>query len=348
LWPQTHLLVPVSVNGVTDPGGDGIWIRITRILQDEPTLPPGHFVNDGCRGHHHERGDGDDDDDDDGRSGRRVWNVEESKGNISIDGRGVGSSGAQVRADASSRGDGRLYEIRFTAENGHGGSCSGVVTVGVPRDKHGRVVDSRVRYDSTVPGGPPLSGPEFNLPPQYINPGHQRSSAGRAVALETKAVDPNDDTLLYGDLVAAAHSLPPGLAIDAHTGRITGTPTTAGTYAVTLTATDPYGGRAATTFSWQITANRPPVALDDCRTTSKGTPTTIDVLANDRDSDGDSLVLLGVSSPAHGTATLNSNGTIAYAPAAGFVGTDVFTYTVGDRRGGTDAATVTVTVVPRR
>ena len=42
----------------------------------------------------------------------------------------------------------------------------------------------------------------------------------------------------------------------------------------------------------------------------------------------------------------NPNGTVTYAPDAGFSGTDAFTYTVSDGNGGTATASVSVTVLP--
>jgi hypothetical protein len=94
----------------------------------------------------------------------------------------------------------------------------------------------------------------------------------------------------------------------------------------------------------QVGGNQPPVATDDTVTISEDTATTIDVLANDSDEDGDTLAVASVGVPAHGTANVTPAGTIAYTPAAGFTGTDTFTYVVSDGQGHTDAATVTVTV----
>ena len=48
--------------------------------------------------------------------------------------------------------------------------------------------------------------------------------------------------------------------------------------------------------------------------------------------------------PAHGTATVNADGTVTYTPAANYHGADSFSYTIGDGNGGTATATVSVTV----
>ena len=73
-------------------------------------------------------------------------------------------------------------------------------------------------------------------------------------------------------------------------------------------------------------------------------PVTVNVLANDTDPDGDALSVIATTTPANGTVAVNAGGTVTYTPAAGFVGTDTFTYTVADPDGLTDTATVTVAV----
>jgi Bacterial Ig domain len=94
----------------------------------------------------------------------------------------------------------------------------------------------------------------------------------------------------------------------------------------------------------EIPTNDPPVAVDDTATTAFETPTTISVKANDSDPDGDAISVTGATDPAHGTTLVNADGTVTYAPDAGFSGTDTFEYTISDGHGHTDTATVTVTV----
>ena len=91
--------------------------------------------------------------------------------------------------------------------------------------------------------------------------------------------------------------------------------------------------------------NDDPVATDDTLVTSRDVPSTIAVLANDTDVDGDALSVTGVTAPASGTAIANGDGTITYTPAANFAGTDGFDYTVGDGAGGSDTGHVAVTVL---
>jgi hypothetical protein len=94
------------------------------------------------------------------------------------------------------------------------------------------------------------------------------------------------------------------------------------------------------------TATSPPVAADDSASTPSGVSVVIEVLANDTDADGDELRLASVGSSAHGTATAQADGSVTYSPAAGFDGSDSFVYTVSDGRGGTDTASVSITVLP--
>jgi hypothetical protein len=91
--------------------------------------------------------------------------------------------------------------------------------------------------------------------------------------------------------------------------------------------------------------NMPPVAADDSAVTDEDTVVSIDVLANDSDPDGDMLQIDDAGDPGNGIAVINA-GTIIYTPDADFNGADTFSYTISDGRGGTDTATVTVSVTP--
>ena len=92
--------------------------------------------------------------------------------------------------------------------------------------------------------------------------------------------------------------------------------------------------------------NNPPRAVDDAADTPEDTPVTIDVLGNDSDPDGNTLVVVEVSAPTHGTAVVADTGAVVYTPEPDFHGTDSFTYVVGDGSGLTARAAVDVTVLP--
>src|SRR5206468_1845231 len=78
-----------------------------------------------------------------------------------------------------------------------------------------------------------------------------------------------------------------------------------------------------------------PVAAADTFTVLAGTTLTQSapgVLANDTVAEGDSLTASVVTDPAHGTITLNANGSFSYTPNANFAGWDTFTYQIFDGR----------------
>ncbi|WP_433303609.1 Ig-like domain-containing protein [Actinoplanes sp. CA-030573] len=101
------------------------------------------------------------------------------------------------------------------------------------------------------------------------------------------------------------------------------------------------------TVTAALTVNSPPDAVDDAAVTSFGTPVPITVNANDSDPDDPmSALVYSVSGPpSHGVAVAHSDQSITYTPAAGWSGTDTFSYRVDDPHGGSGTATVTVTTV---
>jgi hypothetical protein len=113
LWPVNHRMVEVGIEGITDPDGDDVTVRITGITQSEPA-----------------EGKGD--------------------GSTCADASGVGTSTALLRAERSGSGSGRLYVIEFTAEDGKGGTATGTVTVSVPRSASQPATDTGQRFVTGV------------------------------------------------------------------------------------------------------------------------------------------------------------------------------------------------------
>ena len=91
--------------------------------------------------------------------------------------------------------------------------------------------------------------------------------------------------------------------------------------------------------------NDAPVAAADTATTKEDMAVTIPVLANDTDVDGNTLTVASVNQGANG-AVAPAGTAVTYTPKANFHGTDTFTYTVSDGKGGTARGTVTITVTP--
>jgi VCBS repeat-containing protein len=101
------------------------------------------------------------------------------------------------------------------------------------------------------------------------------------------------------------------------------------------------------TVTITVTAlNDAPGAADDNAGTDEDTPVTIAVLANDSDVEGDELTVASHTDAAHGTLVLNAGGSFTYTPNANYFGPDSFDYTVSDGQGGSDTASVSLTVGP--
>jgi len=107
IWPPSHRMVPVGINGIVDSDGSAFTVAIATIEQDEPLGPQ------------------------------------------EIDGSGIGTPTAEVRAERDGDGNGRIYQIGFSATDTSGGACTGSVLVSVPHDQHHPTVDNGQRYNST-------------------------------------------------------------------------------------------------------------------------------------------------------------------------------------------------------
>ncbi len=237
-------------------------------------------------------------------------------------------------------GETRTTSVTYTLSDGNGGADTATVTV-------------------TVTG--------VNDLPVSTPVGAQSGIDGQAVTLDVSGsfTDPDGDTLTF-----SATGLPPGLTINPATGIIGGTVASnaslAGPYSVTIVANDGNGGTTSQTFVWTVT-NPAPVAQDDGIATSENAVATGNVLASngngpDSDPDGDALTVVAVNGTAFagtttatgtagGTFTIAANGAVSFDPGAAFDDLAVgqtrvtqVTYTISDGQGGTDTATVSVTV----
>ncbi len=155
--------------------------------------------------------------------------------------------------------------------------------------------------------------------------------------------DRNGDTLTY-------------LVIDGPThGDLNGTPPEliyspnehfAGPDSITFKVNDGKKDSVPAAVAIMVTpVNDLPVANDDKATIQEDAPImTINALANDTDADGDRLIVVNATQGRNGSVTINTDGTLTYAPGGNFSGTDTFSYTLSDGKGGTDTATVEMTV----
>jgi len=93
--------------------------------------------------------------------------------------------------------------------------------------------------------------------------------------------------------------------------------------------------------------NANPIARNDKLATDAGSKLVIkpgDLLANDKDEDGDELSISKVSKATNGKVRLAKNGRITFTPDKDFTGKASFEYTIDDGNKGTGSATVTVQV----
>ena len=127
-----------------------------------------------------------------------------------------------------------------------------------------------------------------------------------------------------------------------------------GTDSFTYTLEDGNGGTDTATVTLTINpVNDGPVAADDAFSGDEDTQIVGNVLLDngsgaDSDPEGDTLTVVpaALTTANGGTVTLLADGSFTYDPAADFNGTDSFTYTLEDGNGGTDTATVSLTVNP--
>lgn len=160
-------------------------------------------------------------------------------------------------------------------------------------------------------------------------------------------------------------------------GSITFTPASNyyGPATFTYVISDGHGGTSTATVTVNVTSvNDAPVAVNDSGAINEDAILTVNTASGviqgtgrDSDVDGDTLTVSAIRTGAengtgtsgtvgsaltgtYGSLTLNANGSYTYAAnnanglAQGAIASDVFTYTVSDGKGGTDTATLTITV----
>jgi GH25 family lysozyme M1 (1,4-beta-N-acetylmuramidase) len=106
-----------------------------------------------------------------------------------------------------------------------------------------------------------------------LNPGGQQSTEGTPTQLRILAT--GGSALAY-----AATGLPPGLSLDGSTGEITGTPSTAGSSNVTVTATNSASTSAPVSFTWNV-QGPVTVASPGNQKTAGGSPVMLQLKATD-------------------------------------------------------------------
>ncbi|WP_436525864.1 Ig-like domain-containing protein [Actinoplanes sp. HUAS TT8] len=206
------------------------------------------------------------------------------------------------------------YAFGYTIDDGHSGTSTAQITV-------------------TVADAPPTAA-DIVTTTAYLTP----------VPIDPAALgtDPNVGDALF---VSGASNPAHGTVVRETNGKLTYTPDAgwSGTDSFTYTLNDGQGGTDTATVTITV-GNAPPTARPDTVTGPAGGSSTIDVLVNDDDPNGDPLTITIDLPASHGTATV-SGGRVAYQPVAGYSGPDSLHYTIDDGHGGTSGATVTITLL---
>ncbi|MEV6344439.1 Ig-like domain-containing protein [Actinoplanes sp. NPDC051851] len=166
---------------------------------------------------------------------------------------------------------------------------------------------------------------------------------GKAVTIALPTVDENGIAITVTKIGKPQH----GKAVLNEDGTVTYTAAAgfSGTDSFTYTAVDADGNVTSGTITITVAgATKPPVAVSDRYTVVSGGTISVTPTSNDTDPYDDTLTIVKIGSPQHGTATLNADGTVTYVPADGFTGTDTFAYTIKDAHGGRARATVVMRV----
>lgn len=194
----------------------------------------------------------------------------------------------------------------------------------------------------------PVEGPRSNevcgysnWPPALTNPGAQSSTVGQADSLQLAGSDPKGDVLTY-----SASGLPPGLALMASTGYISGTPTTAGSYAVTARAGDGVL-TASQTFTWTVTAKdttAPVVTITGPTSASTYTAAAMTLPLSGTASDGTGVTQVTWVNSRGGSGTASGTTSWSVGAIALQAGSNLLTVTARDAAGNSSSDTLTVTV----
>jgi hypothetical protein len=221
-------------------------------------------------------------------------------------------------------------QVLYTSPAGFSG---GATITYVVADPQGATATGTVSVTVTAPpNAPPVANPDTATVP-----------ANTPTLIDVLA---NDSDPEGGALTLVSASTTTGTAV-VQAGQVLYTSPAgfSGGATITYVVADPQGATATGTVSVTVTAppNAPPVANPDTATAFSGTPTLIDVLANDSDPEGGALTLVSAST-ATGTAVVQA-GQVLYTSPAGFSGGATITYVIADPQGATATGTVSVTVL---
>ena len=156
-------------------------------------------------------------------------------------------------------------------------------------------------------------------------------------------IDIDGDTLT----IVSASDGTKGTVVNNNNGTVTYTPNAdeSGSDTFTYTISDGNIQSTATVSVYISPVNDKPVAANGTLITNEDIPvTSANMLALATDAEGDTLTISGKTNGSNGTVVDNGNGTLTYTPTANFSGSDTFTYSVSDGKGGITTANINVNV----
>ncbi|MBH1988335.1 MAG: tandem-95 repeat protein, partial [Burkholderiales bacterium] len=174
----------------------------------------------------------------------------------------------------------------------------------------------------------------------------------QSVSGQVQAGDPDGDALTFGKGSDPQN----GTVVVNPDGSYTYTPRPDynGPDSFTVTVSDGRGGTATALVEISVLPSNDPPKVDDPNadpatgnynvTTEEDTAVSGQVKATD--ADGDTLTYAKGSDPASGSVVVRADGTWTYTPNKDFNGSDKFTVTVSDGKGGTVTSTINIGVTP--
>jgi flagellar hook assembly protein FlgD len=219
IWPPNEHMIPLAIEGVTDPENQPLTLSAQCVVQDEP-------------------------------AGIISWLF----GYYDAD--GLGTPTPEVRAERFNwfidweafkivRTKGRVYEVIFEATDSEGAKCTGKANVSVPMWENIPTEDSGYRFPSS-PDGVNCDATPYNNPPVILSQAVTNAQVNSPYQYAVIGHDPDQQDVLTYSLT----TYPEGMVIDAQTGLIGWTPASGqdGVHTVTVLVTDPGSLTAEQTF----------------------------------------------------------------------------------------------------
>ncbi len=202
-------------------------------------------------------------------------------------------------------------------------------------------------YTATNAGGtstPATVSITISPPTLAMSPASGALPAATVGTAYTQTFTPSGGKIPYSYAITAG-ALPAGLNLNLSNGTLSGTPSTAGPFSFSITATDSSTGTGpfTVTRNYSLTVNPPaPIANPVSAAVaynSSANPITLNITGG---------VAISVAVGTQGTnGTATASGTsITYTPITGRAGPDSFTYTATNATGTSAPATVTITISP--